>query len=226
MWDCSRPRRSSPRPSAPDPPGRGPRYQPLETDHDGGAVADPSAGAINLRPVRRHQVSLISEVSGWCPGSARLEPTQTGVHSHNVVATLADGTTETYSGEVILIATGASPRILPTLSPMASGSSPGVSCTTSMSYPSISRHRLGCDRRRTVHAYTELGVKVTLVSSRDRVLPHDEDARTGLRRRSAERGVDLINMARADNRLSTKVIRSHNLYLADGQQVVGSRMLG
>ena len=71
-----------------------------------------------------------------------------------------------------------------------------------------------------VHAYTELGVKVTLVSSRDRVLPHeDEDAALVLEDVLAERGVDLIKHGRAD-----KVVHegdSVTVYLADGQQVVG-----
>ena len=73
-----------------------------------------------------------------------------------------------------------------------------------------------------VHAYTELGVKVTLVSNRDRVLPgEDEDAALVLEDALAERGVTLVKNARAD-----KVTRDGDevtVFLADGQTVTGSR---
>lgn len=75
-----------------------------------------------------------------------------------------------------------------------------------------------------MHAYTELGVKVTLISSRDRVLPHeDEDAALVLEEALAERGVELVKHARAD-----KVVRtgdSVTAYLADGRSVTGSHVL-
>ena len=49
-----------------------------------------------------------------------------------------------------------------------------------------------------VNAYTELGVQVTVVASRDRVLPYeDADAALVLEESFAERGVRLIKNARA-----------------------------
>src|SRR6185437_9202739 len=49
-------------------------------------------------------------------------------------------------------------------------------------------------------AYTEMGVKVTVVSSRDRVLPHeDADAAAVLEEVFAERGTTVVKHARASS---------------------------
>ncbi len=49
-------------------------------------------------------------------------------------------------------------------------------------------------------AYTELGVKVTVVASRDQILPHeDSDAAAVLEEAFAERGVELVKNASADS---------------------------
>ena len=51
-----------------------------------------------------------------------------------------------------------------------------------------------------VNAYTELGVDVTVVASRDRVLPYEDgDAARVLEESFAERGVQLVNNARAES---------------------------
>ena len=168
---------------------------------------------------------LISEGVRLVSGTATLEPTQTGVRSHNVVTTLDDGTTETYSGEVVLIATGASPRILPDAQPDGERI---LTWRQLYDLHELPEHLIvigsGVTGAEFVHAYTELGVKVTLVSSRDRVLPHeDEDAALVLEDVLAERGVTLIKHGRAD-----RVVRegdSVTVELADGQRVVGSHVL-
>ena len=50
------------------------------------------------------------------------------------------------------------------------------------------------------NAYTELGVTVTVVASRDQILPHEDgDAAAVLEEVFAERGVTLIKNARADS---------------------------
>ena len=50
------------------------------------------------------------------------------------------------------------------------------------------------------NAYTELGVDVTVVASRDRVLPYeDADAARVLEESFAERGVQLVKNARAES---------------------------
>ncbi|MGH3630702.1 MAG: NAD(P)H-quinone dehydrogenase, partial [Sciscionella sp.] len=73
-------------------------------------------------------------------------------------------------------------------------------------------------------AYTEMGVPVTLVSSRDRVLPHeDADAAVVLEDVFAERGTTVLNHARADSvqRCDSGVL----VTLADGRTVRGSHAL-
>jgi len=75
-----------------------------------------------------------------------------------------------------------------------------------------------------VHAYTELGVPVTVVASRDRVLPYeDADAALVLEEAFAERGVQLFKNARAES-----VVRTDNgvlVTITDGRTVEGSHAL-
>ena len=74
------------------------------------------------------------------------------------------------------------------------------------------------------NAYTELGVTVTVVASRDQILPHeDSDAAAVLEEVFAERGVTLVKNARADS-----VVRTDSgvvVTMADGRTVEGSHAL-
>ena len=57
----------------------------------------------------------------------------------------------------------------------------------------------GCHRRRVRLRLPGLGVQVTLVSSRDRVMPHeDADAAVAIERVFRERGMTILNNSRAD----------------------------
>ncbi|KNA90620.1 NAD(P)H-quinone dehydrogenase [Gordonia sp. w5E2] len=168
---------------------------------------------------------LLSEGVTLVSGYASLEETHPGIASHRVVATLQDGTTEHYDGDVVLIATGASPRVLPDAKPDGDRI---LTWRQLYDLEKLPEHLVvvgsGVTGAEFVHAYTELGVKVTLVSSRDRVLPgEDEDAALVLEDALAERGVELVKHARAD-----KVERtgdSVTVYLADGRTVTGSHVL-
>ena len=168
---------------------------------------------------------LLSEGVTLVSGYASLEETHPGIASHRVVATLQDGTTEHYDGDVVLIATGASPRVLPDAKPDGDRI---LTWRQLYDLDKLPEHLVvvgsGVTGAEFVHAYTELGVKVTLVSSRDRVLPgEDEDAALVLEDALAERGVELVKHARAD-----KVERtgdSVTVYLADGRTVTGSHVL-
>src|SRR5262249_9121653 len=75
-----------------------------------------------------------------------------------------------------------------------------------------------------VSAFTDLGVPVTLVSSRDRMLPgEDADAAAVLEEVFAERGVTLVKQARARQvERSPAGVRVH---LTDGRTVTGSHAL-
>jgi dihydrolipoamide dehydrogenase len=75
-----------------------------------------------------------------------------------------------------------------------------------------------------VSAYTELGVKVTLVSSRDRVLPgEDADAAAVLEDVFAERGVTILPKSRADR--VDRTDKGVSVHLTDGRSVAGSHAL-
>src|SRR5699024_959528 len=75
-----------------------------------------------------------------------------------------------------------------------------------------------------VSAFTEMGVKVTMVSSRDRVLPHeDADAALELEKALSERSDSLAQHARAD----VEVLRKDGIIvrMSDGRTVTVSHAL-
>ncbi|MFZ2174133.1 MAG: NAD(P)H-quinone dehydrogenase, partial [Rhodococcus sp. (in: high G+C Gram-positive bacteria)] len=142
-----------------------------------------------------------------------------------VRATLADGEQRTLDADVVLIATGARPRII-------SGAEPDGERILTWRHlydlDELPSHLVvvgsGVTGAEFVSAYTEMGVKVTLVSSRDRVLPgEDADAALVLEDVLAERGVELVKHARADavKRTEDGVV----VVLADGRTVEGSHAL-
>ncbi|MGV9710505.1 NAD(P)H-quinone dehydrogenase [Gordonia sp. NPDC003424] len=168
---------------------------------------------------------LVSEGVTVLSGRAELDARHLGVSTHGVIAHLDDGTTERYDGDVVLVATGATPRILPDAQPDGERI---LTWRQLYDLDALPEHLIvvgsGVTGAEFVHAYSELGVKVTLVSSRDRVLPHeDEDAALVLEDALAERGVELIKHARADKveRQGDSVVA----YLADGTTVTGSHVL-
>lgn len=168
---------------------------------------------------------LISEGVKIVSGTAQLGDMKPGIGAHEVIATLPDGSTETYEGDVVLIATGASPRILPTAVPDGDRI---LNWRQLYDLTELPEHLVivgsGVTGAEFAHAYTELGVKVTLVSSRDRVLPHeDEDAARVLEEAFSERGVTLIKFARAEQ--VTRDETSATVHLADGKQVTGTHVL-
>ena len=132
-------------------------------------------------------------------GRGELIDASPGLATHRIKATAADGTTSTYDADVVLIATGASPRELPSAPP------DGERILTWRQLYELDPpdHLIvvgsGVTGAEFVHAYTELGVDVTVVASRNRVLPYeDTDAALVLERIFAERGVQLVKNARAE----------------------------
>ena len=168
---------------------------------------------------------LVSEGVRIVNGTGKLSATPAGSGVHEVIATHADGTVESFEAEVVLIATGASPRELPDAKPDGERI---LNWRQLYDLDELPEHLVvvgsGVTGAEFVHAYTELGVKVTLVSSRDRVLPHeDEDAALALEEAFSERGVTLIKHARADR--VARVDDGVQVHLADGQTVTGSHVL-
>ncbi|BAV40508.1 NAD(P)H-quinone dehydrogenase [Mycobacterium ulcerans] len=144
---------------------------------------------------------------------------------HRVKATAADGTTSEHDADVVLIATGASPRILPSARP------DGERIQTwrqLYDLDALPQHLIvvgsGVTGAEFVDAYTELGVRVTVVASQDHVLPYeDADAALVLEESFAERGVRLFKNARAQS-----VTRTENgvlVTMTDGRTVEGSHAL-
>ena len=125
----------------------------------------------------------------------------------------------------MLIATGASPRVLPDAEPDGERI---LNWRQLYDLTKLPEHLIivgsGVTGAEFCNAYTELGVKVTVVASRDQILPHeDSDAAAVLEEAFAERGVTLVKNARADS-----VTRSGDgvlVTMADGRTVEGSHAL-
>jgi len=129
---------------------------------------------------------LVSEGVSIVAGRGRLADAEQGLSTHSVIVSptdadgrpIPDAPEETLTADVVLIATGASPRVLPSAQPDGERI---LTWRQLYDLEELPDHLVvvgsGVTGAEFVHAYTELGVKVTLVSSRDRVLPgEDEDA--------------------------------------------------
>ena len=168
--------------------------------------------------LRNEGVTLIA-------GRGELIDDVPGMASHTVKVTAPDGSVSTIKADVVLIATGASPRVL-------SGAEPDgeriLNWRQLYDLGTLPEHLVvvgsGVTGAEFVNAYTELGVKVTVVASRDQILPHeDSDAAAVLEDALASRGVTLVKNARAD-----KVIRDGDgvsVTMTDGRTVEGSHAL-
>jgi len=148
-----------------------------------------------------------------------------GLAHHRIKATAADGTITEHDADVVLIATGASPRILPSAQPDGERI---LTWRQIYDLDALPEHLIvvgsGVTGAEFVNAYTELGVQVTVVASQDHVLPYeDPDAALVLEEAFAERGVQLFKNARAASvtRTDTGVLVTMN----DGRTVEGSHAL-
>ncbi len=158
-------------------------------------------------------------------GKGELVDATPGLARHCIKVTAQDGSTSEHDADVVLVATGASPRILPSARP-----DDELILTWRQLYDlgSLPDHLIVVGSRVTgaefVSAYTELGVAVTVVASRDRVLPYeDADAAAVLEESFAERGVKLVKNARAGSvtRTDSRVV----VTMTDGRTVAGSHAL-
>jgi len=144
---------------------------------------------------------------------------------HLIEARMAGGGREALPADVVLIATGATPRVLPDAVPDGERI---LTWRQLYDLQELPEHLIvigsGVTGAEFVSAYVELGVPVTLVSSRDRVLPgEDADAAAVLQDVFAERGVEILSQARAESvkRDGDRVL----VTLADGRTVTGSHAL-
>ncbi|MGW6335954.1 NAD(P)H-quinone dehydrogenase [Nocardia rhamnosiphila] len=209
----------------------------LRRARDLGITLDPSQAEVRLPEVNERVKALALAQSSdirsklqaagvrVLPGRGRLAGPGSGRATHRVVVSFPDATEETVEAEVVLIATGASPRVLPGAEPDGERILNWRQLYDLAELPeTLVVVGSGVTGAEFVSAYTEMGVRVILVSSRDRVLPgEDADAALVLEDAFAERGVELVKHARAD-----KVERTGDsvlVTLADGRTVSGSHAL-
>ncbi|MDM3976641.1 NAD(P)H-quinone dehydrogenase [Mycobacterium marseillense] len=158
-------------------------------------------------------------------GRGELIDSAAGLARHCIKVTVPDGTTMVRDADVVLIATGASPRILPSAQPDGERI---LTWRQLYDLTALPEHLIvvgsGVTGAEFVNAYAELGVTVTVVASRDRVLPYeDADAAWVLEESFAERGVRLVKNARAQS-----VVRTDGgvvVTMTDGRTVEGSHAL-
>jgi NAD(P)H dehydrogenase (quinone) len=157
-------------------------------------------------------------------GRARLGEDTLG-HTHQVLITPHGAATYAVEADTVLISTGATPRVLPTAVP------DGVRILDWRQLYDLTElpEKLvvigsGVTGAEFASAYLAMGVDVTLVSSRDRVMPHeDADAAMAIERVFRERGMTILNQSRAAGVQATAggVV----VTLSDGRTVEGSHAL-
>ena len=158
-------------------------------------------------------------------GRGELVDDTSGMAHHRVRVTTADGKVGTLKADVVLIATGASPRVLPNAIPDGERI---LTWRQLYEMSELPQHLIivgsGVTGAEFCNAYTELGVTVTVVASRDQILPHeDSEAAAVLEEVFAERGVTLVKNARADSVVRTET--GVRVNLTDGRTVDGSHAL-
>jgi dihydrolipoamide dehydrogenase len=157
-------------------------------------------------------------------GTARLGQDSLG-HTHPVLVEPVDGKPYEVQATHVLLATGATPRVLPGCEPDGERV---LTWRDVYDLPELPSHLIvvgsGVTGAEFASAYLAAGVEVTLVSSRDRVMPHeDSDAAGVIERVFRERGMTVLGRSRA-----TSVTRHGDgvrVTLADGNTVTGSHAL-
>lgn len=153
------------------------------------------------------------------PGTGRL------TSASEVVVEGEGGTTETLHSDVVLVSTGATPRVLPTAQPDGERI---LTWQQIYALPEIPDKLIvvgsGVTGAELAQAYLGLGTDVTLISSRDLVLPgEDQDAAAVIEDVFRRRGMTVLNrsrMASAERRGEGVVVT-----LEDGREVEGSHVL-
>jgi NAD(P)H dehydrogenase (quinone) len=136
---------------------------------------------------------------------------------------VADG--ESYAADAVLVATGAAPRVLPTAVPDGERILTWEQVYDLTEVPSeLIVVGSGVTGAEFASAYLALGIPVTLVSSRDRVLPgEDADAATVLEQVLTRKGMTVLSRSRMES-----VTRDGDVVtvtLTDGRAVQGSHCI-
>jgi pyruvate/2-oxoglutarate dehydrogenase complex dihydrolipoamide dehydrogenase (E3) component len=158
-------------------------------------------------------------------GEGRFCDEEPGLATHKVAVTPRSGEAFVLDADVVLVATGATPRVLPGAVPDGERI---LDWRQLYDLPELPEHLVvigsGVTGAEFASAYTEMGVKVTLVSSRDRVLPHeDADAAAVLEEVFSQRGTAVVKHARAER--VDRVEKGVVVRLADGRVIEASHAL-
>lgn len=162
------------------------------------------------------------------PGTVEVALDVTPVESGEEPAPSSDeraGQTRRLEADVVIVATGARPRVMDSAMPDGERI---LTWQQIYALPELPEHLIvigsGVTGAELAHAYLGLGCQVTLVSSRERVLPgEDADAATVLEEVFRGRGMSVLNRSRAGS-----VVREGDevvVTLENGREVRGSHAL-
>ncbi|MBF4992969.1 NAD(P)H-quinone dehydrogenase [Arthrobacter gandavensis] len=145
--------------------------------------------------------------------------------NHTLEVTVDDGTVTTVEAEALLLSTGANPRELETSMPDGERI---FTWKQIYNLTEVPEHLIvigsGVTGAEFASAYNGLGSRVTLISSRDRVLPgEDADAARVLEDVFQARGMTVLSRSRADSVKNTG--EGVLVTLSDGRTVEGSHCL-
>ena len=186
---------------------------------------------VDLAKVNRRLLEIAEEQSGDMKanlvaagvriirGTGRLDG------NHFVIATKADGTEERLESKTIIIAVGASPRELPTAKPDGERI---LTWKQLYNLESLPEHMIvvgsGVTGAEFASAFRGLGSEVSLISSRDMVLPSEDAAAAKvIEEVFRKRGVHIYEKARAESVVNKG---DHvEVTLADGRVIEGSHCL-
>lgn len=203
-------------------------------DHEGDEMV---AAQANLPEINRRVLDLAgaqSEDIGGRLGEVGVRVVRGAAYvleAGRVRADLADGSAEMLDADVVLVATGARPRVMATAVPDGERI---LTWQQIYALPALPEHLIvvgsGVTGAELAQAYLGLGARVTLVSSRDRVLPgEDADAATVIEEVFRRRGMRVLSRSRMRG---AKVVRDASgemvgvtVTLEDGRVVEGSHAL-
>jgi dihydrolipoamide dehydrogenase len=185
-------------------------------------AANQSADIANR--LSRHGVKVLS---GW----ARFAPDQPGrtfavdVSAAGDQGAAHDSLSQRIEADVVLLATGGTPRVLPGAEPDGERI---LSWRQLYDLTELPAHLIvvgsGVTGAEFASGYSEMGVPVTLVSSREKVLPgEDPEAADVIEKVFTERGGTLIKQARAAS--VSRTGDGVEVRLVDGRTVAGSHVL-
>ncbi len=152
-------------------------------------------------------------------GRGKLRP------PHHIEVTDRAGQTELIEADAVIVATGATPRQLPTAVPDGERI---LNWTQAYNLTDVPEHMIvvgsGVTGAEFASAYRRLGAEVTLVSSRDRVLPgEDSDAARVLENAFARVGVKVASRTRAES--VERTADGVKVTLTNGETLTGSHCL-